>query len=222
MKAMILAAGHGERMRPLTEHLPKPLLEVGGKPLIVYHIENLVRAGVRELVINHGRLGGLIAEYLGDGSRYGANIVYSAEGEQPLETGGGIFHALPMLGTQPFIVVNADVWIEFDFAELLRAQQCWAHLLLVPNPEHHPRGDFGIENGLLSVQAQPFYTYSGVGTYSAAMFSDCKPGRFPLAPLIRAAASQGQVSAEVFRGLWCDAGTPERLQHLDAVLKGRA
>lgn len=221
MKAMILAAGHGERMRPLTEHLPKPLLEVAGKPLIVHHIEQLVRAGVCEVVINHGRLGHLIEKRLGDGSRFGASIKYSAEGDEPLETGGGIFNALPLLGAQPFIVVNADVWIEFEFAELLKAHRRWAHLLLVPNPEHHREGDFGIENGLLSTQSKPFFTYSGVGTYSQELFKTCRPGRFPLAPLIRAAASQGQVTAEVFRGMWCDVGTPARLSQLDAMLKQR-
>lgn len=218
---MILAAGRGERMRPLTDRLPKPLLEAGGKALIEYHVEALARAGVRDLVINHARFGEMIEQRLGHGERYGVRIRYSAEGEEPLETGGGIFRALSLLGDQPFIVVNADVWIDLDFSTLGIGADDEAHLLLVPNPEHNPGGDFGLHDQRLDLNETNRYTYSGVGTYRSSLFSECAMGRFPLAPVIRAAARRGRVGANLFSGQWCDVGTPERLSQVDAVLKGQ-
>jgi MurNAc alpha-1-phosphate uridylyltransferase len=216
MKAMILAAGLGERMRPLTDHTPKPLLEVAGRALIEYHIEALVAAGLRELVINHSRLGHLIEARLGDGSRYGASIRYSAEGEAALETGGGILNALTLLGAGPFVVVNADIWTDFDFATLRRRHPAGAHVVLVPNPPHHPGGDFGLSEGLLKTDLPGRLTYSGIGVYHPDLFRGCAPGRFPLAPLIRAAAERGEVTGEVYPGTWIDVGTPGRLSLLQA------
>jgi MurNAc alpha-1-phosphate uridylyltransferase len=222
MKAMILAAGLGERMRPLTDLTPKPLLEVGGRALIEYHVEALVSAGFRELVINHSRLGHLIEKRLGDGSRYGASIRYSAEGEAPLETGGGIFNALTLLGSGPFVVVNADIWTDFDFAALHRRRRpAAAHVVLVPNPPHHPDGDFGLSEGFLKTDLPGRLTYSGIGVYHADLFRGCVRGRFPLAPLIRAAADRGEVTGELFPGTWIDVGTPERLSLLRASIPRR-
>jgi MurNAc alpha-1-phosphate uridylyltransferase len=217
-RAMILAAGRGERMRPLTDRLPKPLLEVGGKALIEYHVENLARAGVREIVINHARFGAMIEARLGRGEKYGVDIVYSAEGDEPLETGGGIHRALPLIGDGPFIVVNADVWTDLDFSSLHIANGDEAHLMLVANPAHHPEGDFGINGDRLDVDREPRFTYSGVGTYRAALFRDCAAGRFPLAPLIRNAARHRIVGATLFSQRWVDVGTPERLRQLDRLL----
>ena len=215
MKVMILAAGRGERMRPLTDHTPKPLLVAGGKPLIVHHLERLARSGFRDLVINHAHLGERIEAALGDGSRWGVHIAYSPEASA-LETGGGIFHALALLGPEPFLVVNGDVWTNLDFSHLALAAGKLAHLVLVDNPPHHPRGDFHLEGGL--VQAMPRLTFSGIGVYHPDLFRGCRPGAFPLAPLLRAAMAAGQVSGEHYRGLWLDIGTPQRLGDLDALL----
>ncbi len=215
MKAMILAAGRGERMRPLTDHTPKPLLSVGGKPLIVHHIERLAAAGLRELVINHAHLGGQIVDALGDGSRFGVSIHYSAEAEA-LETGGGIFQALPLLGDEPFMVVNGDIWCDFDPAALGLAEGDLASLLLVENPEHNPDGDFGLENGRVSNARR--YTFSGIGIYSPKLFAACQAGRFPLAPLLREAIEAGRVGGLLHRGEWLDVGTPQRLAELDRRL----
>lgn len=230
MKAMILAAGRGERMRPLTDHTPKPLLEAGGKPLIVHHLERLARAGMRDLVINHAHLGGRIKAALGDGSPWGVHIAYSPE-ESALETGGGIFRALPLLGDGPFLVVNGDVWTDLDFARLTLAPGRLAHLILVDNPPHHPRGDFFLAEGRVQVEsavssltagptAEPRrLTFSGIGVYHPDLFLGCRPGPFPLAPLLRAAMETGLVSGERHPGLWLDIGTPQRLLELDAWLR---
>lgn len=220
MKAMILAAGRGERMRPLTDHTPKPLLRVAGRALIEYHIDALVRAGYRELVVNHAHLGARIEEALGDGRRYGARIRYSAEGEA-LETGGGIFRALPLLGPEPFLVVNGDIWTDFSYAGLPAAPTGLAHLVLVDNPPQHPAGDFVLAaNGAVSATGAPRLTFSGIGVYRPELFARCAAGRFPLAPLLRTAMAAGQVHGEHYRGAWVDVGTPERLAELERRLTG--
>jgi len=218
MQAMILAAGRGERMRPLTDHTPKPLLPAGGKPLIVYHIERLVAAGLRRIVINHAHLGHRIEAALDDGSRWGAKIRYLPESEA-LETGGGIFRALPLLDRGPFVVVNGDIWTDLEFIRLRLSEGLLAHLVLVDNPPHHPEGDFALANGRLSTQGTPRYTYSGVGIYHSDLFRGCSGGAFPLAPLLRAAMERGLVSGEHYPGRWLDIGTPERLQALNRMLK---
>ena len=218
MKAMILAAGRGERMRPLTDQVPKPLLEAGGKPLIVHHIERLVAAGFRELIINHGHLGEQLVAALGDGARWGAQIQYSPEAPA-LETGGGIFRALPYLGPGPFLVINGDIWTDMDFAGLRLASGQLAHLILVDNPPHHPLGDFALADGLVQAQGEPRLTFSGIGLYHPDLFRDCQPGPFPLAPLLRTAMTRSRVTGEHHAGIWLDIGTPERLRALDAGLR---
>ena len=228
MKAMILAAGRGERMRPLTDRTPKALLCVGGKPLIVRQVERLVAAGVRDLVINHAHLGEQIEAALADGSAYGARIVYSAE-RAALETAGGIVRALPLLGASPFLVVNADVFSDFDYASLhekaamLTAHGVRAHLVLVPNPAHHPHGDFALGSDRSRVtRATPRLTFSGIGLYHPALFDGLVAGlKAPLAPLLARAIDSGQVMGERHDGMWVDVGTPERLRALDAQLAGR-
>lgn len=218
MRAMILAAGRGERMRPLTDHTPKPLLRVGGRTLIEYHILSLAQAGICDLIINHAHLGDQIEQALGDGSRYGVHIRYSSEGEA-LETGGGIFRALPLLGQEPFVVVNGDVWSDFPFASLPAAPVGLAHLVLVDNPPQHPAGDFVLgADGLVRDVDGARLTFSGIGVYRPELFADCQAGKFPLAPLLRAAMARGQVSGEYYRGSWTDVGTPERLAELDRRL----
>jgi len=221
MKAMILAAGRGERLRPLTDELPKPLLTVAGKPLIVWHIEALVAAGIRDIVVNHAWLGDKIEAALGNGSAFGARIAYSAEGAGALETGGGIFRALPLLGDAPFLVVNGDVLTDCDFSRLPARPAALAHLLLVPNPPHHPAGDFYLAAGRVSDTAPAVagerLTFSGIGVYSPRLFDGCEDGRFPLAPLLRRAMAHGQVSGECHRGLWLDVGSPERLAEAERL-----
>ena len=217
---MILAAGRGERMRPLTDHRPKPLLEAGGKPLIVYHIERLAAAGLREIVINHAHLGHQIEAELGDGSRWGARIRYSPEGVA-LETGGGIFNALPLLGAGEFLIVNGDIWTDLDLSDLQLAEGRLAHLVWVDNPSHNPGGDFAIDDGRLSPLGDPRFTYSGIGVYHPDLFHGCSPRKFPLAPLLCAAMERGLVSGEHYSGRWLDIGTPERLQALDRMLRVR-
>jgi MurNAc alpha-1-phosphate uridylyltransferase len=219
MKAMILAAGRGERMRPLTDSLPKPLLPVAGKPLIVHHIERLAAAGIRQLVINHAHLGELIETELGDGSAWGVEIRYSAEG-RALETGGGIFRALPLLGEAPFLVVNGDIWCDIDFSRLQLPVGMLAHLVLVPNPAHHPQGDFVLQDRRVLDSDGERLTFSGIGLYHPQLFSGCQPGAFPLAPLLRRAMEGGRVSGVRHRGYWVDVGTPERLMDLDRQLRG--
>jgi len=218
--AMILAAGRGERMRPLTDHTPKPLLEVAGKPLIVWHIERLAGAGFRRLVINHAHLGGQIEQRLGNGARWGVSIYYSAEGEgKALETGGGIFRALPLLGESPFLVVNGDIWCDVDFFSLQLADGDLAHLVLVGNPSHNPSGDFFLDPaGRVHDQGEPCLTFSGIGMYHPGLFATCEAGAFPLAPLLRSAMQAGKVSGEHHFGSWLDIGTPERLQYLNRQL----
>ena len=221
MKAMILAAGRGERMRPLTDHTPKPLLQAGGRPLIEHLIVALVEAGITELVINHAHLGEQVEATLGDGSRWGASIRYSPEAEA-LETAGGIHRALPLLGSDPFLVVNGDIATDFPFATLLGRPIDLAHLVLVPNPEHHPRGDFGLQDGKAIDGGEIRYTFGGIGVYRPELFKDCVPGRFPLAPLLRSAMALGSVSGELYQGMWMDIGTMERLQAFDDYLASRS
>jgi N-acetyl-alpha-D-muramate 1-phosphate uridylyltransferase len=220
MSAMILAAGRGERMRPLTDRLPKPLLPVAGKPLIVHQIERLARAGFQRLVINHAHLGALIEARLGDGSDWGVEIRYSPE-KNALETGGGIFRALPLLGEDAFLVVNGDVWCDIDFSRLKLGEGRLAHLVLVANPQHHPQGDFILRHGnVMDDIAGKRLTFSGIGIYHPRLFAGCRPGAFPLAPLLRAAMARGEVSGERHSGPWIDVGTPERLAALEARLGG--
>ncbi len=217
---MILAAGRGERMRPLTDFTPKPLLPAGGKPLIVWHIERLARAGFRELVINHAHLGHEIESMLGDGSAWGVSIAYSVEGTA-LETAGGIARALPLLGPEPFLVVNGDVYCDYDFARLQAHEMGddLAHLLLVPNPEHHPAGDFSLVAGRVRDGGEPRFTFSGIGLYRPELFAGLAPDLpAKLAPLLREAMAAGRVSGELFPGRWLDIGTPQRLAELDAEL----
>ena len=219
MKAMILAAGRGERMRPLTDHTPKPLLPVAGRALIDYHLEALARAGLREVVINHAHLGVQIEAALGNGSRHGLRISYSPEPEGALETGGGILQALSKLGPDPFLVINGDIWTDYDYARLPQRLDGLAHLVLVDNPPQHPDGDFHLHpDGRLHDTGGVRLTFSGIGVYHPDLFTGCEPGRFPLAPLLRRAIAQGQVSGEHFTGRWADVGTPERLRELDRAL----
>jgi MurNAc alpha-1-phosphate uridylyltransferase len=220
MKAMILAAGRGNRMRPLTDHRPKPLLLAGGKALIEHQIERLRAAGIKELVINHAHLGEQIEQTLGDGSRYGVHIRYSAEGHgKALETGGGIFKALPLLGPEPFLVTNGDVWCDFDYARLALGDGDLAALVLVDNPEHHARGDFALVAGRVQTEGAPRLTFSGIGIYHPALFVGYTGGAFPLAPLLTAAMAAGRVGGVHHQGRWLDIGTPERLQALDRMLQ---
>ncbi|QEY59841.1 nucleotidyltransferase family protein [Pseudomonas sp. C27(2019)] len=217
MRAMILAAGKGERMRPLTLHTPKPLIPVAGVPLIEYHLRALARAGIEEVVINHAWLGEKIEAHLGDGERFSVRITYSRE-SQPLETGGGIFRALPQLGDAPFIVINGDVLTDYDFAALPQTLDGLAHLVLVDNPEHHPEGDFSLQQGqVVMPDATNTLTYSGIALLHPHLFADCFTGAFKLAPLLREAMTQGRVSGEHFTGRWIDIGTPERLAAAQAL-----
>lgn len=221
MKAMILAAGRGERMRPLTDHCPKPLLAVAGKPLIVHHIERLRAAGFTELIINHAWLGEQLEAALGDGQRYGVHIQWSPEREA-LETGGGIYQALPLLGTAEFVIVNGDIWTDYPLAQLRAAPHALAHLVMVPNPPQHPAGDFCLQDGVLGCHGEPRYTYSGLGVFHADLFKHCKPGKFALGPLLRAAMAQSHIHGELYQGRWFDIGTPERLATLDRKLRENA
>lgn len=222
MKAIVLAAGRGERMRPITDRIPKPLVPVAGKPLIAYHLEALARAGVRDVVINLSHLGAQIPAALGDGSRFGVSITYSDEGPVPFETGGGIFNALPLLGAAPFLVVNGDVWTDFDFSRLTLNPGAYARLVLVPNPPHVARGDFGLEDDFVIESERDRYTYSGMGVYSPELFAGCSPGKFPLLPLLKRAIGERRLRGEVYRGEWLDIGTPERLAALETQLLARA
>lgn len=219
MQALILAAGRGQRMRPLTDHTPKPLLKAGGKSLIEYHVERLAAAGIRDLIVNHARFGEQIEAALGSGKRFGVSINYSPEGDNPMETGGGIRHALPLIDSDPFLVVNADIYTEFPFAGLVMPEDTLAHLVLVDNPGHNPGGDFSLSNGRVGMLPETRLTYSGIGLYRPALFAGTAPGAFPLAPLLQAAAGRGQVSGEHYTGIWTDVGTPARLQSLDGLLR---
>ncbi|MCZ4305101.1 nucleotidyltransferase family protein [Zoogloeaceae bacterium G21618-S1] len=222
MRAMILAAGRGERMRPLTDTCPKPLLAAGGVPLIVHHLRRLATAGIDQVVINHAHLGEMIEAALGDGSAFGVRIHYSPE-PTALETAGGICQALPLLGEAPFLVVNGDVFCDLDFTALTeragRLGADLAHLVLIPNPPHHPTGDFHLHGARASLSDGERLTFSGIGLYHPDMFSPLISGQpAPLGPLLRQAIAAGRVSAERFDGLWMDIGTPERLTELNTLL----
>lgn len=219
MKAMILAAGKGERLRPLTDTIPKPLIEVAGKPLIVHHLERLRDAGYTHILINTSWLADKIQGYLGDGSRHGVHIQYSYEGLEPLETGGGIFKALPQLGREPFLVVNGDIYTDFPFETLKHRlkQDNLAHLVMVTNPAHHPAGDFHLTTtGHLRPEGEPKLTYSGIGVYKADFFQDCRAGKFPLLPLMKSAMAVEALSGEFYARLWDDVGNMASLTRYQA------
>jgi len=213
---MILAAGRGERMRPLTDATPKPLLQVRGQPLIERHVTGLVQAGIERIVINLAWLGSQIRAYLGDGSRYGAAITYSEEGTA-LETAGGIFRALAHLSSGPFAVVNGDIYTDFPFATLALAADQDAHLVLAPNPPQHPRGDFGLEQGAARAIAPDLYTFTGIAVYRPSFFAGCVDGVFPLKPLLLRSMAANRCSAQLYTGLWEDVGTPQRLEALNGT-----
>ncbi|QSX33033.1 nucleotidyltransferase family protein [Shewanella avicenniae] len=216
MKAMILAAGRGERLRPLTDLLPKPLVTVAGKPLIEYHIERLAALGIREIVINCAWLAEKLMAHLGDGSRFGVTLYYSQEASA-LETGGGIKQALPLLGDAPFLVVNGDIFIDkLPALPTQLAAGCLAHLWLVDNPQHNPNGDFALINNQLCSDGESKLTFAGIGLYDPALFANCTEQRFPLGPLLRNAMQLKQISGEQFTGFWCDVGTIERLTTAEA------
>ncbi|MBH3446297.1 MULTISPECIES: N-acetylmuramate alpha-1-phosphate uridylyltransferase MurU [Pseudomonas] len=220
MKAMILAAGKGERMRPLTLTTPKPLVRAAGVPLIEYHLRALAAAGFNEIVINHAWLGQQIEDHLGDGSRFGLSIQYSPEGE-PLETGGGIFRALSLLGDDAFLVVNGDIWTDYDFSVLHQPINGLAHLVLADNPPHHPKGDFTLIDGKVrdgEPDAQTL-TYSGIAVLHPQLFDGCSDGAFKLAPLLRNAMAKGEVTGERLKGHWVDVGTYERLAEAEALIE---
>ncbi|ALN61566.1 nucleotidyl transferase family protein [Lysobacter antibioticus] len=239
MKALIFAAGLGERMRPLTLHTPKPLLSAGGKRLIEWHLEKFAALGIDEVVVNTSWLAPQFPETLGDGARWGLRLRYSYEGQTPLETGGGMLHALSLLQENtspqaPFLVANGDIWTDYDFAALPREFDGDAHLLLVDNPPQHPHGDFRLDDGRLHNHGEPRLTYSGIGLYRSSLFDDWRarlgdaagaqlqPPRFSTVPLLRAAAEAGRLSGSHHGGRWTDVGTPERLQQLDAALTAAA
>jgi MurNAc alpha-1-phosphate uridylyltransferase len=218
MRAMILAAGRGERLRPLTDEIPKPLVELAGKPLIEHHLEALAGAGFREIIINQGHLGDLLPAALGDGSRWGVKIHWSDEQPEALETGGGIYKALPLLGAAPFLVINGDIWTDYPYARL-RAVKCdWAHLVMVPNPEHNPRGDFALKGPVIRDDGPEKATFSGIGVYHPRLFADCRPGKFSVVPLLRTAMEEHLVTGELYPGGWSDIGTADRLASTRAHL----
>jgi len=219
MKAMILAAGRGERLRPHTDITPKPLIQVGKHRLIEYHLLNLANAGIMDVVINISWLADQIRETLGDGSHYSLNISYSDEGEEALETAGGILNALPQLDHNPFIVINGDIWCDYDLAVLKNTElEHEAHLVLVNNPEHNTAGDFALENGLIKNTGEIMLTYSGLGLYTSEFFAETQPGKKALAPILRKKSEQSKVSGEIYTGRWVDIGTIERLAQLRSFL----
>jgi N-acetyl-alpha-D-muramate 1-phosphate uridylyltransferase len=221
MKAMLLAAGRGERLRPITDEIPKALVEAGGKPLIGWHLERLARAGFVDVVINVSHLGDRIVERIGDGSRYGLRVSYSRERER-LETAGGIANALPLLGPEAFLLVNADVYCECDFSRLMKLQlgERLAHLVLLPNPTHKAKGDFSLRDGVVGEAPSPSYTYAGVAVMKPALVAPIKPGdKAPLAPLLYEAARRGLLAGELYEGQWQDVGTVERLAELEKYLR---
>ena len=220
MRAMILAAGLGTRLRPLTLHTPKPLLEVGGKPLIVWHIEALARADVTQIVINTAWLGDKLVEALGDGSQFGVTIFWSHE-DEPLETAGGIQKALPLLGSEPFILVNGDVWTRFDFTTLVNKPlgADLGHLVLVKNPPQHPDGDFSLVNGRIAQTGTEKLTFAGISLLSPQLFESLPAGKAPLAPILRQAMDAGQIGGECLQTHWVDVGTVERLAELDQQIR---
>lgn len=216
MRAMILAAGRGERLRPLTDRIPKPLVEVRGKPLIEHHILALSKAGFSEIVINQGHLGDLLREKIGDGQRWNIAIHWSDEQPEALETGGGIHKALPLLGSAPFLVVNGDIWTDYPFKRL-RAVKCdWAHLVMIANPAHNQRGDFALLGARIRNDGEVKLTFSGIGVYHPRLFEGCQAGKFSVVPLLRSAMENYLVTGELYRGQWDDIGTPERLEAIDS------
>ena len=230
-RALVFAAGKGERMRPLTNGTPKPLLLVGGKPLIVWHLEKLAAIGIREVVLNVAWLADRFEPVLGNGSRWGLHLHYSHEGPEPLETGGGMLHALRLLGDAPFIAVNGDIWTDYDFARLPTRPRAMAHLVMVDNPPQHPNGDFRIQpDGILRSDGDSKLTYSGIAVYDPRLLKDWRdvigpvpgteltPPRFKLAPLLFAAMARGEIHGEHHRGRWTDVGTPQRLEDLERTL----
>lgn len=221
MKAMILAAGRGERMRPLTDHTPKPLLVAGGKPLIVWHLERLAAAGFRDIVINHAHLGQQIEQVLGDGSKWGLTLRYSPEPPGALETAGGIATALPLLGNAPFLVVNGDIYCDWDFNKALQFTSANAHLVMVANPAHHAGGDFSLDGQrVIYANSEQTLTYAGIGIFSPSFFADVQPGTImKLRPLLDAAIAASTLTGERHAGRWVDVGTPQRLAELDAELR---
>jgi MurNAc alpha-1-phosphate uridylyltransferase len=222
VRAIVLAAGRGERLRPHTDRAPKPLLAAGGRCLIEHLLDALARGGLSDVVVNHAYLGHMIEERLGDGAAYGLRIRYSPEGERGLETGGGILRALPLLGGEPFAVINADIWTDFRFERLPRRPRGLGHLVLVPNPAHNPRGDFSLHGDRVRNEGAPRHTFSGISVLSPALFDGCAPGAFPLAPLLRAAADRDELEGELYEGEWMDVGTPESLETLRRRLAERA
>jgi MurNAc alpha-1-phosphate uridylyltransferase len=219
MKVMILAAGRGERMRPLTDHTPKPLLQVAGKSLLQHHLERLSAAGFTDVIINLGHLGQQIRTALGDGQNYGVQIRYSQEPPEALETGGGIFQALPLLKYEPFAVLNSDIWCDYPWQQLPQPLGL-GHLILVDNPTQNEAGDFALQAGQVSNSGPTMLTFSGISILRPELFKACSPGRFSLTPLLRQAAEQGQISGEHYRGRWRDIGTVSRLQKLEQELSG--
>lgn len=215
MIAMILAAGRGERLRPITDTTPKALVEVQGRSLLERHLDSLKAAGIETVVINLGWLGEQIAERIGSGGAYGLKVIYSPEGDNILETGGGIHRALPLLGDDPFFVVNADILTDMPLPPVALADSDMGHLVLVPRPAHRPHGDFDLEGGRVCESQDAAYTFSGVAVYRPAFFAGCEPGRFPLAPMLKSAAREGRLAGSLYEGLWEDVGTPERLAALN-------
>ena len=214
---MILAAGLGKRMQPLTNTLPKPLLPINGKALIEYHIEALAKIGIKDIVINVSHLANVLMEQIGDGHHYGVNFHYSFE-DHPLETGGGIFQALPILGDEPFIAVSADIFTDFDFSRLLNLPIDMAHLVLTDNPSFHPEGDFALDGNRVLNSGEPMFNFAGISVLSPALFADCQPGQFSLSPLLRNAIDKQQVTGEYFNGMWYNIGTTAIYQAvMDAV-----
>ena len=231
MKALLLAAGRGERMRPLTEHTPKPLLVAGGQPLIAWHLEKLAALGITDVVVNTAHLAECFAPALGNGERWGLRLHLLHEGSEPLETGGGMLNALALLGEEPFLAINGDIWTDFDFESLPHAPTGLAHLVMVDNPRHHSAGDFGLcVDGRLQHSAAERLTFAGIGVYRPTLFDDWRgvigdavgatnhPPRFKLAPLLLAGMASGQITGVHHLGRWTDVGTPQRLADLDAYL----
>lgn len=212
--AMVLAAGRGERLRPLTDRCPKPLLKIAGKPLLQYHLEALAKVDITQIVVNHAWLGEQIIDTIGSGKQFGVSIQYSKE-QEALETGGGVFKALPLLGEEPFLVINGDIWTNMDLSDLKLPKGKLAHLIMVNNPEQHPEGDFHLSHGEIDQFNLPKLTFSGIGIYHPDLFKDCTGGRFSLADLLRKVMPEHCVSGELFQGHWFDVGTPERLNELE-------
>jgi MurNAc alpha-1-phosphate uridylyltransferase len=219
MRAMILAAGRGERLRPITDEIPKALVEVGGKPLIEYHLERVRAAGIGTVVINLGWHGELIAERVGTGERYGLEVIYSDERDNVLETGGGIHKALPLLGNEPFLVINADIYTDMPVPDVQLPGDCLGYLALVATPEYRHAGDFDLVDGLIRRSHRPGLTYAGVAIYRPELFAGCKAGRFSVVPLVCRAADTGRLSGSVYSGVWADVGTPARLAAVRAQVE---